>query len=112
HRGVVVTAADVAERRDRERQAEAEAEGDSERSDNVDPDVDRNRDPATAEKEEEKRAERLGSEALPEWMFHVSALPKSGLGGGSAGASGFLRGKRATGLEPATSSLEGWRSTN
>ena len=75
-----------------------------------------NGDPAEAEEEEEKRSERLGCEARAEWLIHRRPSRSSLWRRVRRGSGRFLRGprvvKRATGLEPATSSLEGWRSTN
>ena len=63
HGGVEVAAGDVSEPADRKREAEAERERDPQGADRPAADVDRNGDRVEAEEEEEKRAERLRSEA-------------------------------------------------
>ena len=120
YRGIEVPARDVTERGDRERETEPEPRGDAEWRDRVDADVYDDRDSAEAEEEEEEGAEGLGNEPYSERLIH---RPTSRLRFGPRFCNRqarFLRcpssdrreRERATGLEPVTSSLEGWRSTN
>ena len=73
------------------------------------------RDAGEAEKEEHERSERLCPETHAERLIHVRPPNRGFAPFRRTGANSCVRREsreRATGLEPATSSLEGWRSTN